>query len=104
MISVIEARKLIAGNIKRCRSKKVPLLQASGMVLAEDIYSSVEIPAFPQSSMDGYAFLFGDWKKKLPLAIEGESAAGSSPANLRKGQRSSHFYRSSPCHLVQIQW
>ena len=35
-------------------------------------------PAFPQSSMDGYAFCFEEWKRRRKLKIVGEVAAGSS--------------------------
>jgi molybdopterin molybdotransferase len=38
------------------------LSEAGGKVLAEDVYSVIDIPAFNQSSMDGYAFSFKDWK------------------------------------------
>ena len=47
------------------------------MILAEDVYASMDIPAFPQSSMDGYAFSFDGWKKHKKLKIAGEVAAGS---------------------------
>ena len=52
--------------------------QAAGMVLAEDIYATINIPAYAQSSMDGYAFSFADLKASKPLAIKGVMAAGSS--------------------------
>jgi molybdopterin molybdotransferase len=38
----------------------------------------MDIPAFPQSSMDGYAFCFEGWKQRRNLKIVGEVAAGSS--------------------------
>jgi molybdopterin molybdotransferase len=47
------------------------------LVLAEDVYATMDIPAFPQSSMDGYAFSFDGWKKNKRLKIVGEVAAGS---------------------------
>jgi len=45
--------------------------------LAEDVYASGDIPAFPQSSMDGYAFSFEGWKKHKKIKIVGEVVAGS---------------------------
>lgn len=77
MISVTEAKEIIQNNIKPVLPRTVPLLQAAGKVLAQDVYAIVDIPAFPQSSMDGYAFCFDDWKKHASLLIDGESAAGS---------------------------
>jgi len=47
------------------------------LILAEDVYASMDIPAFPQSSMDGYAFSFEGWKKHKKLKIAGEVAAGN---------------------------
>src|SRR6185436_19939492 len=37
----------------------------------------IDIPAFPQSSMDGYAISFEGWKTHKRLRIVGEVAAGS---------------------------
>ena len=77
MISVNEAKQIIEKNITALSPVSVPLRDAAGKILAEDIFSSVDIPAFPQSSMDGYAFAFADWQKNKKLAINGESAAGA---------------------------
>ena len=76
MISVTEAKKIINENVSPPGPVILPLQQASGLILAEDIYASMDIPAFPQSSMDGYAFCFEDWKKNKRLKIKGEVAAG----------------------------
>ncbi len=46
------------------------------MVLAEDVYASADIPAFNQSSMDGYAFAFSGWKPGNRLVIVEEIPAG----------------------------
>lgn len=77
MISVQEARRLIDENTSSLEPVKIPLQQAGGLVLAEDVYATMDIPAFPQSSMDGYAFSFEGWKKNKRLKIVGEIAAGS---------------------------
>lgn len=75
MISVTEAKKIINENVSPLGPVILPLQQASGLILAEDIYASMDIPAFPQSSMDGYAFCFEEWKKNKRLKIIGEVAA-----------------------------
>ena len=77
MISVNEAKRIIDENVSSLPSIKKPLQKASGLVLAEDVYATMDIPAFPQSSMDGYAFSFEEWKKNKRLKIGGEVAAGS---------------------------
>jgi molybdopterin molybdotransferase len=75
MISIEEAKRIIAENSIQLNSCIVPLDKASGLILAKDIYASINIPAFPQSGMDGYALAFSSAKKQFK--IEGEQAAGS---------------------------
>jgi molybdopterin molybdotransferase len=77
MITVKEAKDIIETNTDVLHPVECPLQQAAGKILAEDVYSIVDIPAFPQSSMDGYAFSFNDWKQNKKLILEGESAAGN---------------------------
>ena len=74
MISTEEAKLKIAENIIQLTSCIVPLDKAAGLILAKDIYAPVNIPAFPQSGMDGYAFAFSSIAKQIK--IEGEQAAG----------------------------
>jgi len=77
MITVAEAIKIIEENTVELRPVKLSLPEAAGKVLTEDVYAMLDIPAFPQSSMDGYAFLFSQWKLNNKLVLEGEIAAGS---------------------------
>jgi len=77
MISVTEAKKIILENVTSLESVTLTLNESAGLILAEDIYATLDIPAFPQSSMDGYAFSFSGWKKNKKLKITGEVAAGS---------------------------
>jgi len=77
MISVTEAKKIINENVSSLEPVLLPLSQAAGLILAEDIYATTDIPAFPQSSMDGYAFSFQGWKQYKKLKITGEVAAGN---------------------------
>ena len=58
MISVSEAKNSIQENVERHSSVNLSLELASGLILAKDIYASINIPAFPQSGMDGYAIAF----------------------------------------------
>jgi len=76
MISVAAAKEKIINNVVPLTPVKSMLHLAAGKVLAEDVYSATDIPSFNQSSMDGYAFSFDDWKTNQSLKINGEIAAG----------------------------
>ena len=69
MISVEEAKKIIEENTVALQPVKYSLQQAADKILAEDIYSTIDVPAFPQSSMDGYTFFYSEWEKNKRLAI-----------------------------------
>ena len=77
MISVTEAKKIIAQHTVELQPIKLSLAAAAGKLLSEDVYAVTDIPAFPQSSMDGYAFSFIDWQHNRKLIIAGEIAAGN---------------------------
>lgn len=78
VITVAEAKHIISNNVAALKPVTLPLLQARGKVLSADVFATVDIPAFPQSAMDGYAFAYDDLQKEL--VIEGEMPAGSSSA------------------------
>lgn len=75
MISVKEAKSLIAEQVKAMPVQRVSLAMAAGRILCSSVHASQDIPAFPQSSMDGYAIRFED--RGQPLNIIGEMQAGT---------------------------
>lgn len=81
MISVNEAKAIVSNNILPLQPVKVSIAAAGGCTLAEDVYASTDIPAFNQSSMDGYAFRFSDWTMGEGLPIHGEIPAGAAFTN-----------------------
>ena len=81
MISVAEAKKIISENVIEFTPVSMPLQEAALLTLGEDVYSPCDIPAFPQSSMDGYAFSFNDWQNHKTLKIAGEVVAAGSQEN-----------------------
>ncbi len=54
MISVQDALKTIDQNVKQGSSLLVPLQNALGLALADDVLSPINMPPFAQSAMDGY--------------------------------------------------
>jgi molybdopterin molybdotransferase len=77
MISVSEARTIIQQHIVTLPPVARMLPDALGYTIAADVFATVDIPVFPQSSMDGYAFSYTDWQQNKSLQISGEMAAGT---------------------------
>ncbi|MEQ1798239.1 MAG: gephyrin-like molybdotransferase Glp [Lacibacter sp.] len=94
MITVAEAKQIISTTVTELKPVTVSLLQAAGKVLAADVYAMVDIPAFPQSAMDGYAFAFDDLQKEL--VIEGEMAAGSSSTKELSAGKAIRIFTGAP--------
>lgn len=81
MISVEEALAEILGHVQPLESEPVPVLEAMGRVLAEEIVSDIDIPPFDNSAMDGYAVRAIDVamaspETPVPLKVVGSVAAG----------------------------
>ncbi|MGH7432095.1 MAG: gephyrin-like molybdotransferase Glp, partial [Candidatus Methylomirabilales bacterium] len=73
-------------------SEDIPVQDALGRILAADIFSPIELPAFPRSNMDGYAVRAQDTfgaTDGLPayLKVGGEVPMGEAPrASVRPGE------------------
>ncbi len=80
MISVEEALERILTQITPLTVTQVPLSEALGLVLAEDVVAQEDIPPFANSAMDGFALLSQDSQPRdgqsPRLRITGEIAAG----------------------------
>lgn len=94
MISVQEAKKMIADQINLLEPVTLNLKYVLGHVLAEDVYAQYDIPAFAQSSMDGYALIVGDQKKELDVV--GEMAAGTSHLLTIKSGETCRIFTGAP--------
>lgn len=55
----------------------LPLPDALGYVLAEDILSPINVPPFDNSAMDGYAIRLRDLEQSTTLSMVGKSFAGA---------------------------
>lgn len=64
--------------------ERVPLAAAQGRVLAEDMVSSLDLPPWPNSAMDGYALRLSDWTGE-PLRVSQRIFAGQAPEPLDPG-------------------
>ncbi len=94
LMTLEEARKAIANQFKPAllADEIAVLLEAYNRVLAEDAVSTLDIPPFNRSTMDGYAVksedTFGaDENQPAKLKVVGAVAAGEQPTLvLRKGE------------------
>ena len=81
MISVEEALERILARVNVLGDEQVPLTGALHRVLAESVVSSLDVPPWPNSSMDGYALQSADTRRAsapapVRLAVSGWVAAG----------------------------
>lgn len=82
MISIEDALQRILNNVEVLKSEEKPLLDCLGQVLAEDVYSSINVPPLDNAAMDGYAVKWESIKGATPttpslLKVIGEVHAGS---------------------------
>ena len=84
MLSVEEARDKVLALTPVLEAEHVPLLEAPGQVLAEDVVASFDIPPLDNSAMDGYAVRHADiedatLQRGRLLRVTGYVAAGQIP-------------------------
>ena len=73
LISIAEARELVLSSVRPLGSERVPLADALGRVLSEDVSAEEDLPPFDSSAMDGYAVIAGP---AAELEVVDESRAG----------------------------
>lgn len=85
------ARQRILEQVTPLASELIPVDEADGRVLAEDLVSNVDLPPFDYSAMDGYAVASADFQGPgpwvLPVAFEqraGATGGGVTPGNVAR--------------------
>jgi molybdopterin molybdotransferase len=73
LISIDEAQARVLDAVRPLAAEDVPVADALGRVLAEDVQSPIDVPPFDSSAMDGYAVVDGP---EAELEVVGESRAG----------------------------
>jgi molybdopterin molybdotransferase len=81
LISIDEAQARVLDAARPLATEDVPLAEALGRVVAEDVESAIDVPPFDSSAMDGYAVVAGPGAE---LEVVGESRAGR-PAEAAAG-------------------
>ena len=75
MITVTEALEIVLENAGSPSTEEIPIREAAGRVLAEDVKSDIDMPPFDRSAMDGFA-VAGEGREHL---LMGEITAGNLP-------------------------
>jgi molybdopterin molybdotransferase len=78
MIPVEEAQKLILYHTEALDRDEIDLFSSSGYVLADDLFSDIDIPPFDKAAMDGYAVRRADCgSRPSTLKVRMNLAAGT---------------------------
>ena len=86
MINVNQAQEQVLKNAFLSETEEILLRDASGRVLATDVFSPVHNPLFDQTAVDGYAIKYNDISGN-DLPVIGEIKAGDEPdIKLEKGK------------------
>lgn len=96
-ISLERALELLEENIETNSYCELPILDAINCVIAEDVFSPVNLPLFTNSSMDGFAVNTSSISE-VPAILEiiGEVKAGSSKKLKIRGNSCIKVYTGSP--------
>jgi len=68
-ISFEDALKITLSNVIRSEPERIPMMDTMGRVLAEDIFSDINMPPFNKSAVDGYACRREDISRQKPDSI-----------------------------------
>jgi len=76
-LRVDKAREAILACLSPIKdTEKLPVREALGRILAEDIVPEINVPSHDNSAMDGYAVRFSDLQANAPLREIGTALAG----------------------------
>ena len=85
LISIEEALRLVLDRVEPLPAESVDIEAAVGRVLAEDAASSVDLPPFASSAMDGFALRSVDTPGRLPV-VHRIPAGTPAPRPLEAGE------------------
>jgi molybdopterin molybdotransferase len=94
MLSIPEARALIAQTVHVLPPLRVPLAQAHGRTLRESLIAEEDIPAFDRSAMDGYAIRAEDPATEFRIVCE--IPAGTVPTRAIGPGECARIFTGSP--------
>ena len=87
MLDVSQAEKTIFNSIDSFGTETVPLEDALGGVLAQNIIAERDQPAFDRVTMDGIAIAYDDWQQgRRNFQVQATQGAGEPPQELQGQQ------------------
>ncbi len=85
LIDYSEAERLVLENTRRLPVEGVPLVEAQGLALAEEVRAKFDSPPFDNSAVDGYALRSADAEAGRSFKVVDEAPAGR-PASKSVGE------------------
>ncbi len=85
MIRVEDAEQILNEISVEPGIEEVPIMESLNRVLAKDIVSSIEMPPFDKSAMDGYAFSSQDGSSRFKI-VETIAAGDIAKSRIKKGE------------------
>src|SRR5258705_11238334 len=77
-------------------TEDVPIAEAGDRVLAGTLFAKIALPAFNNSSMDGYAVIAHEVRPGARLPVVGEQSAGLHPGIRRKPPTAARSFTRAP--------
>jgi len=97
MIPVDLALEIVLKHTPALGAEEVPLPEALGRILAEDVQADADLPPFDRSAMDGYAVHAADVASApVVLAVAGQVRAGQWPEQTLKPQQAVQVMTGAP--------
>lgn len=96
MFSIHQAKQIILDHTLTIESTSISIQEALNFTTSFDILSPIDLPPFPQSSMDGYAFLFKSLHTHTCLDIKHKIAAGDESTYLIKESEAVRIFTGAP--------
>ena len=69
LLSIDEALARVLARVRPLEPEPIPVAEAAGRVLAEDVAALIDLPPFPSSAMDGFAIRAADVPGELPIVF-----------------------------------
>ena len=91
-----EAARLIVSLVPPLDLQRLPLREALDLVLAEEVVSPIDLPAWDNSAMDGYACRAADAHAGAVLRVVETVAAGEFPTHALQAGEATRIFTGAP--------